>query len=91
MDRMYRVLGFWSLMFGLMAMWAHLTTFALIMFAQTAMFVALSYLNLSERSYMMLFAGYMVFSFIGFFYYAFFMMPLGGHKEHALALVTQFL
>ncbi|MEW9667494.1 DUF2626 family protein [Ammoniphilus sp. 3BR4] len=84
MDRMYRVLGFWTLMFGLMSMWAGLTTAALIFFAQTALFVALSYLNLSERSYMLLFAAYMVFSFIGFFYYAFFMMPLGG-EHHAMA------
>ena len=86
MDRMYRVLGFWTLMFGLMAMWADLTTAALIFFAQTALFVALSYLNLSERSYMLLFAAYMVFSFIGFFYYAFFMMPLGGEHHAAAAL-----
>ncbi|WP_134700247.1 DUF2626 family protein [Ammoniphilus sp. YIM 78166] len=84
MDRMYRVLGFWTLMFALMAMWGGLTTMALIFFAQTALFVALSYINLSERSYMLLFAAYMVFSFIGFFYYAFFVMPLGG-EHHAMA------
>lgn len=86
MDRMYRVLGFWTLMFALMAMWGGLTTMALIFFAQTALFVALSYINLSERSYMLLFAAYMVFSFIGFFYYAFFVMPLGG-EHHAMALL----
>lgn len=85
MDRMFRVLGFWTLMFALMAMWASLTTMALIFFAQTAIFVALSYINLSERSYMLIFAAYMVFSFIGFFYYAFFMMPLGGEHHAAMA------
>ncbi len=84
MDRMFRVLGFWTLMFALMAMWGGLTTMALIFFAQTAIFVALSYLSLTERSYMLIFAAYMVFSFVGFFYYAFFMMPLGG-GEHAMA------
>lgn len=77
MDRMYRVLGFWTLMIAIMAMWGGHTIMALIFFAQTAIFVALSYLNLSEKSYMLIFAGYMIFSFIGFFYYAFFMMPLG--------------
>ncbi|RKD24078.1 hypothetical protein BEP19_06620 [Ammoniphilus oxalaticus] len=83
MDRMFRVLGFWTLMIALMAMWGNLTEMALIFFAQTAVFIALSYLNLSEKSYMLIFTGYMVFSFVGFFYYAFFMMPLGG-EQHAL-------
>ena len=85
MDRMFRMLGFWTLMFALMSMWAGLENAALLFLAQTAMFVALSYINLSERSYMLIFAAYMVFSFIGFFYYAFFMMPLGGHGHHAAA------
>ena len=85
MDRMFRVLGFWTLMFALMAMWGGLTSMALIFFAQTAMFVALSYINLTERTYMLIFAAYMVCSFIGFFYYAFFMMPLGGETKEALS------
>jgi hypothetical protein len=91
MDRMFRVLGFWTLMIALMAMWGGLTSMALIFFAQTALFVALSYINLSERTYMLLFAAYMVFSFIGFFYYAFFMMPLGGDQNEALSLVLSSL
>jgi len=85
MARMYRVLGFWTLMIALMAAWAGLTNMALIFFAETAIFVALSYINLSERTYMLLFAAYMVFSFVGFFYYAFFIMPLGGEQHEALA------
>ncbi|MBP1930640.1 DUF2626 domain-containing protein [Ammoniphilus resinae] len=85
MARMYRVLGFWTLMIALMAAWGGLTNMALIFFAETAIFVALSYINLSERTYMLLFAAYMVFSFVGFFYYAFFIMPLGGEQHEALA------
>jgi hypothetical protein len=87
MDRMFRVLGFFTLMFALMALWGDLTAMSLIFFAETAVFVALSYINLSERSYMLIFAAYMVFSFVGFFYYAFFMMPLGGEHEAFASLL----
>ncbi|GAB7387678.1 DUF2626 domain-containing protein [Bacillaceae bacterium] len=86
MARMYRVLSFWTLMIAIMAWWGGLDPMALLFFGQTVVFLTLSYLGLSERTYLLIFGAYMVLSFIGFTYYAFFMMPLGG-GEHALALL----
>ncbi|MCF6093565.1 DUF2626 domain-containing protein [Microaerobacter geothermalis] len=77
MGRMFRVLGFWTLIIGLMAMWGNLIPMALIFFGQTAVFVALSYVNLSEKAYLWIFAAYMVLSFTGFTFYSFFIMPQG--------------
>jgi hypothetical protein len=83
MDRMYRVLGFWTLMIALMAFWGGLYPMSLIFFSLTAFFVALSYLNLSERTYLNIFFGFMFLSFVGFTYYTFFVMPVGGGGEHS--------
>jgi len=87
MDRMYRVLGFWTLMFALMAFWADLYPMALIFFSLTAFFVALSYLKLSERTYLNIFFGFMFLSFVGFTYYTFFVMPVGPQEHSLLQLV----
>ncbi len=84
MDRMYRVLGFWTLMIALMALWGKLMAMALLFFALTAVFVALSYMQLSEKTYLKIFFGFMFLSFVGFTYYTFFLMPPGG-GEHSLA------
>jgi len=86
MDRMYRVLGFWTLVIALMAFWGKLYPMALLFFGLTAFFVALSYMNLSERAYLNIFFGFMFVSFVGFTYYTFFVMPVGGHQEHSLLL-----
>ncbi|MDF2718276.1 MAG: hypothetical protein K0R28_5201, partial [Paenibacillus sp.] len=43
---------------------------------QTAAFVVLGYMNLSERTYIMIFWGYMFLSFLGFTYWSFFQMDL---------------
>ena len=75
MARMFRVLGFLSLLFSLMALWGNLGTMSLLLFAQTSMFITLGYLNLTEKSYMYIFAIYCVFSFMSFFIYSFFFMP----------------
>ncbi|AWX57193.1 DUF2626 domain-containing protein [Brevibacillus porteri] len=83
MDRMYRVLGFWTIVIALMAFWAELYPMALIFFSLTAFFVALSYMNLTERVYLNIFFGFMFLSFVGFTYYTFFVMPVGP-QEHAL-------
>lgn len=87
MDRMYRVLGFWTLMFALMAYWGELYPMALIFFSLTAFFVALSYLKLSERTYLNIFFGFMFLSFVGFTYYTFFVMPVGPQEHSLLQLV----
>ncbi len=87
MDRMYRVLGFWTLMIALMALWGSLTKMALLFFALTGVFVALSYMQLSEKTYLKIFFGFMFCSFVGFTYYTFFMMPLGGGEHSFLQLM----
>ncbi|GLX68246.1 Protein of unknown function [Paenibacillus catalpae] len=74
MARMYRVLGFWTLVIGLMAFAGHMTEFALLFFAQAIAFVFLGYLKFSERTYILMFWGYMVISFAGFTYWTVFKM-----------------
>lgn len=74
--RMFRVLGFWTLVIGLMALAGHMVEMALLFFFQTAVFVLLGYMNLSERSYILIFWGYMLVSFAGITYWSFFKMPV---------------
>ncbi|MGZ9585050.1 DUF2626 domain-containing protein [Paenibacillus marinisediminis] len=74
MARMFRVLGFWTLVFGLMAFAGDLTEMALLFFMQTAVFVLLGYLKLSERTYILSFWAYMVICFVGFSYWTVFEM-----------------
>ncbi|MFH5182806.1 DUF2626 domain-containing protein [Paenibacillus sp. TAB 01] len=76
MDRMFRVLGFWTLVIGLMALAGDMIPMAMLFFAQTALFVLLGYLRLSERTYILLFWGYMILSFTGFTYWSFFKMSV---------------
>jgi len=72
--RMYRVLGFFTLVIGLLALAGDMLPMALLFFFQTAAFVILGYMNLSERVYILLFWGYMILSFVGFTYWSFFQM-----------------
>ncbi len=74
MPRMYRVFAFWTAVIAMMAYAGNLLEMALLFFAQTAFFLALSYMNLSERGYIYVFAGYLVLFFVCFTYYATFMM-----------------
>lgn len=76
MARMFRVLGFWTLVTGLMALAGDMMGMALLFFAQTAAFVFLGYMNLSEKAYMMIFWSYMIVCFLGFTYYTFFEMRI---------------
>ncbi|TBL78132.1 DUF2626 domain-containing protein [Paenibacillus thalictri] len=76
MDRMFRVLGFWTLVIGLMGLAGDMVPMALIFFAQTAVFVLLGYMKLTERSYILIFWGYMFFAFLGFSYWSFFKLEL---------------
>ncbi|WJH33073.1 DUF2626 domain-containing protein [Paenibacillus aurantius] len=76
MARMFRVLGFWTLVIGLMAIAGGMIPMAFIFLFQTAVFVLLGYMNLSERTYILLFWGYMVLSFSGFTYWSFFHMSV---------------
>ncbi|MBN3525946.1 MULTISPECIES: DUF2626 domain-containing protein [Paenibacillus] len=74
MARMYRVLGFWTLVIGLMAFAGDMIEMALLFFMQTAFFVLLGYLKLSERTYILLFWAYMIVCFSGFSYWTVFIM-----------------
>lgn len=76
MGRMFRVLGFWTLVIALMALAGDMIPMAFIFFFQTALFVLLGYMNLSERTYVLLFWGYMILAFSGFTYWSFFHMTV---------------
>ncbi|PDO11173.1 MAG: hypothetical protein BLM47_02920 [Candidatus Reconcilbacillus cellulovorans] len=76
MARMYRVLGFLTLIMALMALAGGMTPMAIICFFQTAFFVTLGYMNLTERTYLLIFWGYMFVAFLGFTYWSFFMTEL---------------
>lgn len=76
MARMFRVLGFWTLVIGLMAFIGDMTEMALLFFMQTAIFVTLGYLKLSERTYILSFWAYMIICFTGFSYWTIFEMDL---------------
>jgi hypothetical protein len=74
--RMFRVLGFWTLVIGLMAFAGNMFEMSLLFFFQTAAFFLLGYLNFSERTYLMMFWGYMVLAFLGFTYWSVFEMGI---------------
>lgn len=74
MARMFRVLGFFTLVIGLMALAGDMYEMALLFLFQTAAFVILGYMNMSERTYIYLFWGYMIISFFGFTYWSFFQL-----------------
>lgn len=76
MARMYRVLGFFALLIALMATAGHFIPMAFIFYFQAAVFVILGYMNLSERTYILLFWGYMILSFTGFTYWSFFKLDV---------------
>lgn len=80
MDRMFRVCGFWTGIFAVMFFIGDMYTTSLIFFGQTAFFILLSYLKLSERTYLHVFAAYLTVFFVGFTYWTTFMMvPGAGH------------
>lgn len=77
MDRMFRVLGFWTFVIALLFLAGQLYIPAILFFVQTVLFVVFGYMGLTERTYMYLFWGYMIVSFVGIVSYSFFMMPQG--------------
>lgn len=74
MARMFRVLGFWTLVIGLMAFAGDMIEMALLFFIQAAAFVFLGYLNFTERTYILMFWSYLFLSFVGFSYWTIFVM-----------------
>jgi len=72
--RMFRVLGFFTLVIALMAFAGNMYEFSLLFFFQTAFFFLLGYLNLNERTYLYTFWAYMIVTFLGLTYWMVFEM-----------------
>lgn len=70
MDRMFRVLGFWTFIIALMFLAGDMFIPSALFLLQTVIFVVLGYLRLTERTYMYLFGVYMLVSFCGMVGYA---------------------
>ncbi|HLR66451.1 DUF2626 domain-containing protein [Virgibacillus alimentarius] len=80
MDRMFRVLAFWTGIFTVMFFVGDMNKTALLFLVQTVFFLTLSYLKLSERMYMYMFGAYLTVFFIGFTWYSeFILVPGFGH------------
>lgn len=74
MARMYRMLSFWTGMMAVLFLAGNMYNVALLFFAQTVFLLALGYLNLSERTYIYIFAAYLTVFFVGFTYYSTFLL-----------------
>lgn len=80
MDRMFRVLAFWTGIFTVMFFIGDMNKTALLFLVQTVFFLTLSYLKLSERMYMYMFGAYLTVFFVGFTWYSeFILVPGFGH------------
>lgn len=77
MDRMFRVLSFWTGIFTVMFFIGDMIPLTLLFLAQTAFFLVVSYLGLSERMYMYLFGAYCTVFVVGFTWYTEFLMTPG--------------
>ncbi|PSL42347.1 uncharacterized protein DUF2626 [Salsuginibacillus halophilus] len=73
MDRMYRVLAFWTGIFAVLFFVGDMYNMSLFFFAQTAMFLLLGYMKLNERVYVYIFAAYLTVFFVGYTYYTSFL------------------
>ncbi|MFC7060620.1 DUF2626 domain-containing protein [Halobacillus seohaensis] len=80
MDRMFRVMAFWTGIFAVMFYAGDMMEAAFLSLAQTAFFLAVGYLKLSERMYVYIFFSYLTVFMIGFTYYSsFILVPSFGH------------
>lgn len=74
--RMFRVCGFWTFVIALMALAGDLKEMAFLFFFQTIAFFLLGYMNLTEKTYLVMFWGYMILSVLGVSYWSFFQMSV---------------
>lgn len=80
MDRVFRMLAFWTSIFTVMFYIGDMQKTALLFLVQTAFFLTVGYLKLSERMYMYLFGAYCTVFMIGFTWYSeFILVPGFGH------------
>ncbi|NCU17880.1 DUF2626 domain-containing protein [Pallidibacillus pasinlerensis] len=77
MDRMYRVMAFWTAIFSIMFFVGGMIEMALLFLAQTGFFYILGFLRLTERMYMYIFGAYLTVFFVGFTYYTTFVFVPG--------------
>lgn len=77
MERMFRVLGFWTGIFAIMFFVGEMKEMALLFLGQTVFFVMVSYLALTERMYIYIFGAYLIIFFVGFTYYTTFLFVPG--------------
>jgi len=82
MPRMFRVIAFWTAIFGAMFNIDGKIDAALLFYGQTVIFYCLGLLNLSERTYIYIFGAYLTLFFIGFTYWTTFMMVPGAGTSH---------
>ena len=74
---MFRVLAFWTGIFAVMFYVGEMLVPTFLFLIQTAFFLGVSYLKLSERMYMYLFGAYLTIFFIGFTWYSEFILVPG--------------
>ncbi|SDI32281.1 DUF2626 family protein [Natribacillus halophilus] len=80
MSRMYRVMAFWTGVFAVLFFVGEMYEVSLIFFANTAAFIGLGFMNLTERTYLYIFGGYLTLFMVSFsFYTVFIMEPTLGH------------
>lgn len=72
MDRMFRVLGFWCLAIALMFLAGKMYILSGLFILQTAFFYIMGYMRYTERTYMLIFGGYMTVAFIAIVYWSYF-------------------
>lgn len=77
LERMFRVLGFWTGIFAIMFFVGHMMEMSILFLLQTVFFITISYLNLTERMYIYIFGSYLTIFFIGFTYYTTFIFIPG--------------
>lgn len=77
MDRVFRMLGFWTGIFTVMFYVGDMMVPSVLSLIQTVFFLTLGYLKLSERMYMYLFGAYLTVFMIGYTWYSEFILVPG--------------
>ena len=77
MDRVFRMLAFWTGIFTIMFYVGDMYNTAILFLVQTAFFLTLGYLKLSERMYMYMFGAYLTVFIVGFTWYTEFILVPG--------------
>jgi len=77
MDRVFRVLALWTAAFMIMFYVGEMYNASLLFLVQTAFFLTLSYLKLSERMYIYMFYAYLTVFMVGFTWYSEFILVPG--------------